>query len=187
METRTSRGAEAPPGEVGRAPLPTGPAFHALYGEALPRVYGYFLRRCGGDRTVAEDLTQETFLAVVRAAKDGVAVDDPMAWIFGVARHKLLDHYRASGRRRRLTRTLAGTEPHASLEWSDDDRSREQAVAALAEVAPRQRAALVLHYVDGLPVAEVAATLGKSVPACESLLMRGKRRFRTAFEEVSHD
>ena len=44
----------------------------ALYDEALPAVYGYFVRRCG-DRGTAEDLTSETFLAAMDAARK----DDP--------------------------------------------------------------------------------------------------------------
>ncbi len=45
--------------------------FRALYEEALPRIYGYFLRRCGGSVPVAEDLTQETFLASVDELGEG--------------------------------------------------------------------------------------------------------------------
>jgi len=40
----------------------------ALYDRALPQVYGYLMARCG-DRTVAEDLTSETFLAVAAVAR----------------------------------------------------------------------------------------------------------------------
>src|ERR1700742_183194 len=43
-------------------------ALLALYDEALPLVYGYFIRRCG-DRGAAEDLTSETFLAAMDAAR----------------------------------------------------------------------------------------------------------------------
>ena len=45
--------------------------FPAFYEEALPRIYGYFLHRCGGSVPVAEDLTQETFLASVDELKKG--------------------------------------------------------------------------------------------------------------------
>lgn len=69
----------------------------ALYDRALPHVYGYLLSRCGG-ALLAEDLTAETFLAAV----DAVRRDDPpplsTAWLVGVARHKLVDHWRRQGR-----------------------------------------------------------------------------------------
>src|SRR5215217_7144278 len=73
-------------------------SFNAFYDEALPRVYGYFMHRCGGSAAVAEDLTQETFLAAVAEVKKERHVRTPGAWIYGIARHKLLDHYRRQER-----------------------------------------------------------------------------------------
>src|SRR5262245_15788032 len=73
-------------------------SFGAFYDDALPRIYGYFLHRCGGSVQVAEDLTQETFLAAVNELKKRRRVKTPMGWIYGIARHKLLDHYRRQER-----------------------------------------------------------------------------------------
>ena len=52
--------------------------FRAFYEEALPRVYGYFLHRSGGYAPVAEDLTQETFLAAVHELTKGKRVETPI-------------------------------------------------------------------------------------------------------------
>src|SRR5215216_4068506 len=137
-------------------------AFRAFYDEALPRIYGYFLHRCGGSVPLAEDLTQETFLAAVRELRKGRRPDSPIPWIYGIARHKLLDHYR---RQERVERQPA-LEPDAKFgeialdESGEEDRDR--ALAALSAVAASQRAALVLCYLDGFSVPEVAAALGKS-------------------------
>src|SRR5260221_6395080 len=84
-----------------------GASFYAFYDDALPRVYGYLLHRSGGSPTLAEDLTQETFLAAVRELKKGRRPEMPIPWIFGIARHKLLDHYR---RRERTERLLSLTD-----------------------------------------------------------------------------
>jgi DNA-directed RNA polymerase specialized sigma24 family protein len=46
-------------------------AFTELYERALPRVYGYLRARCAGEAWLAEDLTQETFLAAVAEIKRG--------------------------------------------------------------------------------------------------------------------
>ena len=160
-------------------------AFRAFYKEALPRIYGYFLHRCGGSVSVAEDLTQETFLAAVRDLKKGSRVEAPMPWLYGIARHKLLDHYRRQEREeRKLAAVQGATEADdALLEPGDEDHDR--AAAALAAVAASQRAALVLCYVDGLSVAEAAHALDKSVEAVESLLARGRQSFRRAYLEAS--
>ena len=56
-------------------------------------MYGYFVRRCA-DRGTAEDLTSETFLAAMDAARKPAPPALTMPWLIGVARHKLADHYR---------------------------------------------------------------------------------------------
>jgi len=75
--------------------------FRTFYDEALPRIYGYFLHRTGGSASVAEDLTQETFLAAVSELKKGKRVEAPIPWIYGIARHKLVHHYRRQERAER--------------------------------------------------------------------------------------
>src|SRR6478736_1321939 len=64
-----------------------------MYDDALPSVYGYFVRRCA-DRATAEDLTSETFLAAMDAARKESPPPMTVPWLIGVARHKLADHYR---------------------------------------------------------------------------------------------
>src|SRR3972149_7997714 len=75
--------------------------FRAFYEEALPRVYTYLFHRCGGSVSVAEDLTQETFLAAVAEIKKGKHVNAAVPWVLGIAKHKLLDHYRRQKREER--------------------------------------------------------------------------------------
>ncbi len=162
---------------------PSTEGFRAFYEEALPRVYGYFLHRCGGSVQVAEDLTQETFLAVVSELGKGKRVVTPIAWVYGIARHKLLDHYRRQERAERELSTAGLTDELDDLVVGDDDEAHGRAVQALAAVAASQRAALVLCYVDGFSVAEAARLLGKSVEAVESLLARGRQSFKRAYQE----
>ena len=161
---------------------PPGVALLELYDTALPQVHGYLLARCR-DRALAEDLTSEVFLAAV-AASDEVG----LPWLIGTARHKLVDHWRRLAREQRLAdevTALAGTsEPQDPWEARLDVlRARE----VLAGLGPHHRAALVLRHVDGLPVPEVAAHLGRTLHATEALLSRARRAFRRAYEEGGHD
>jgi RNA polymerase sigma-70 factor, ECF subfamily len=171
--------------EEAQALGPEPDAFSDFYQDALPRLYGYFLHRCGGSVPLAEDLTQETFLAAVAELRKGRRVDAPMRWIYGIARHKLLDHYR---RAEQIERTHA-RDPDAELgEIALDENvgdARDRAVAALAAVAASQRAALVLCYLDGFSVREIAAALGKSTAAVHSLLERGRAAFKSAYLEAA--
>jgi RNA polymerase sigma-70 factor, ECF subfamily len=81
----------------------------AVYRRALPQVYGYLLPRCGS-AVVAEDLTAETFMAAVAAVGQGRAPGTgvTVAWLVGVARHKLADHWQRTAREQRGLAAVAG-------------------------------------------------------------------------------
>ena len=161
--------------------------FRVFYADALPRVYGYFYGRLGANRAAAEDLTQETFLAAVAEIRRGASVAVPIPWVLGIARHKLLDHFR---RQKRTGWALLSWEIDVDEETlivpEDDETAREWAIAALALVPSPQREALILRYLDGHSVPEVAEALTRSVAAAESLLARGRVAFRKSFLEASH-
>jgi len=179
VEAPTLPEARTPP-----RPLRADPeSLRSFYGETLPAVYGYLLHRCGGSAATAEDLTQETFAAAVAELRKGREIDNPPAWVIGIARHKLLDHYRRQARAERVVELPDGD--GADLPDDRDGEARERTIAALALVPAAQRAALVLRHVDGYSVPEVAGLLGRSVEAVESLLARGRISFRRAYAEVS--
>ncbi len=152
-------------------------AFRAWYEGALPRVYGYVLDAAGGARSVAEEITQEAFVEAVRARAKFDGRADPVTWVCAIARHKVADHYRRlqreERRRLRLLSERQGEETDASERRRSEDR--DAVLRALAELPPMQRAALILRYLDDLPVGEVARLLGKSEGAVGSLLTRGKQ------------
>jgi RNA polymerase sigma-70 factor (ECF subfamily) len=156
-----------------------------LYDRALPDVYGYLASRCGS-ATVAEDLTSETFLVAVDAVRRDAVPDLTVAWLIGVARHKLVDHWRRQGRE-----PTAGAAPvedpvadpaDGFADGWDVHLDRLIAHATLAELRPNHRSALTLRYLDGLPVREVAACLGRTEGATEVLLVRAKAAFRACYE-----
>ena len=155
-----------------------------LYDSAMPEVYGYLASRCGS-ASVAEDLTSETFLAAVDAVRRDAVPDLTVAWLIGVARHKLVDHWR---RREREERKLRAVEPNPGDESRNEDPWEIQLDAlvahrTLAALAPQHRSALTLRYLDGLPVREVAACLDRTEGATEALLVRAKAAFRTHYED----
>lgn len=158
------------------------PDLLALYDRALPDVYGYLLSR-SGNIAVAEDLTAETFLAAVAAVRSGTAVLS-VAWLIGIARHKLIDHWRARSREHRQLQTVY------DMGVADDDPWEERLDALRARqtldlLAPHHRGVLVLRYLDDLTVPQVAAELGRTRHATEALIVRARAAFRRAYEERS--
>jgi RNA polymerase sigma-70 factor (ECF subfamily) len=153
-----------------------------LYDSALPEVYGYLASRCGS-AAIAEDLASETFLAAVDAVRRGAVPELTVAWLIGVARHKLVDHWRRSEREERKLKAVdpLGGEHRAEDPW-DVQLDAMVAHRTLADLAPQHRSALTLRYLDGLPVREVASCLGRTEGATEALLVRAKAAFRDRYE-----
>ena len=151
----------------------------ALYPHALPQVYGFVLARCG-DASLAEDLTAETFMAAVAAVGAGESVQITVGWLIVVARRRLVDHWRRVEREQRGLRLV---HRHAPDDPWDEVIDVEVARAALGRVRPMHRAVLTLRYLDGLPVAEVAEIIGRSVHATEGLLQRARAALRSVYEQ----
>lgn len=132
-----------------------------------------------GDIGEAEDLVQETLIQVARRWHRVAAMGHPMAYARRVLINLALD-----GARRR-SRQRAELEPQGSEpELADEDAARAiQQIDdlaefrwALARLAPRERAVLVLRYWADLPVAEVAGILGCSEGTVKSTASRGAAR-----------
>ncbi len=151
-----------------------------LYDRALPQVYGYLVRRCGS-APLAEDLTSETFLAAVDACRRGVAPRLTVGWLVGVARHKLVDHWRRQAADERRLEAVASLPPDDPLLVDPAELDERRALTTLALLGPHHRAALTLRYLDGLSVPRVAAELDRTVHATEALLVRARNAFRTAY------
>lgn len=162
-------------------PAPAPQRLLALYDEALPAVYGYFVRRCA-DRGTAEDLTSETFLAAMDAARKDVPPAISVPWLIGVARHKLADHYR----RRHDRFSIPVAELPETVDTSDDwdaELDRIVAESVLARLPEHHRTVLALRYLDDCSVPECAELIGRTVHATEALLVRARKAFRTQYPE----
>ena len=158
-----------------------GDAIVAAIDAALTDVYAYLSRRCG-DRALAEDLTSDVVLAAVAHVTAGRTDAIDVAYLIGIARHKLVDHWRRQSRERRHLTEVSGRRDDAPDEIDRLEPGR--ATDVLRTLNPMQQAALTLRYVDDLPVPEVARVLGRSVHATETLLVRAKRAFRTRYAET---
>jgi RNA polymerase sigma-70 factor (ECF subfamily) len=163
---------------TGRDP---GHALLDIYDRALPEVYGYLLRRCRR-RATAEELTAEVFLGAVDACRRGIVDDVTTSWLVGIARHKLVDHWRRVDREGRRLQAVADQPAPPDDPW-DAELDALTARQVLDSLGAHHRGALTLRYVDDLPVPEVARILGRTVHATEALLVRARSAFRTAYIE----
>lgn len=155
----------------------------AWLAHALPVVQAFVFARCGANQSVAEDITQETMVEVVkhRTEFDGRAA--PTTWVCGIARHKIADHYRAQYREERGRLRVLQEVVDTDRRQGAVDETTDAVVDVLHRLPEAQRVVLALHYLDGLPVRDIAPLIGRGESAVESLLARGRETFRRTWHD----
>jgi RNA polymerase sigma-70 factor (ECF subfamily) len=149
--------------------------FDAFYRHNLSIVYGYVLRLCGGSVDRAQDLTQEAWTAFVDQVRAGRADQLDVRWLIAVARNRYIDQWR---RTRKLEIKL-GLVWNATRDCDNDDAvTRAQVLEQLNELEDDHRIVLMMRYIDGLPVDEIATAISRTVTATYSLLARARDELR---------
>lgn len=141
------------------------PAFSELFGRYRAPLYGYFRRRMP-DAVRAEDLTQETFLAVLKAAKRYEPRATFRTYLYAVAMNILSAD-------RRKNRPEAGGEA-AEPSASDDHDSAIWVRRAIGQLDPEQREILLLREFEELSYEEIAGLLDVPVNTVRSRLFRAR-------------
>ena len=155
----------------------------ALYERHSGRVFGYCLSRLGR-REDAEDAVQTTFLHAVRGLRRGVVPATEIAWLLGIARNVCLERWESVGRRSRLESPCDPVELDRGR--AAPQGRREELIGledALSQLPEQQRRAVLLRDWRGLSYDEIAAQLGVSRAAVETLIFRGRRTLAELLRE----
>jgi RNA polymerase sigma-70 factor (ECF subfamily) len=161
-------------------------AFAAVAGAALARLDAA-ARLILRDRELARDAVQD---ALIRAWRDLPGLRDPdrfHAWLYRLTTHACLDIARKRKRRVQEIELTPLTEPFIGGAPSDV-AERELLDEALRRLEPEWRAVVVLHYLIGMPLPEVASELGIPLGTAKSRLHRSLGVMRTTLEDAGgHD
>lgn len=162
-----------------------------LFGRHAEELYRFAHHRLA-DRGAAEDVVQETFLAALDRIGTFDGRGSLSAWLRGIAKHRIADHFRrrpmglsealldADGEIDSILARVSREElPDSALEAKE---TAELVDATLASLPPEYARALVAKYVEGRSTAELAAEGGRTNKAAESLLLRARRAFAEVFE-----
>ncbi len=156
-------------------------AFGLLYDRYVDMVFRYVLFRVN-DRSLAEDLTSETFLrALRRITSITYQGKDVGAWFVTIAPNLILDHVKSSRHRLEFS-----TAEFLDSDSADDPESEVVAASVVAELidcvrqlGDDQRDCIVLRFLQELSVAETAAVMGRNEGAVKALQHRAVRRLAT--------
>ena len=174
--------------EVNEA-LASDDAFDAWYLRTAPRVHAYLMRRCGQDDSLADELLQETVIAAIDRRSRFEPGSDVVAWLCGIARHKLADHYRRLERDERRwiqleVREIQVDRPVTTETGLDERTAISEAIQSLPAA---QRAVLIFAILDDRPISEVARLMHRSPLAIQSLLHRARQGFKRAYRGEALD
>jgi RNA polymerase sigma-70 factor (ECF subfamily) len=150
---------------------------HELYDASYRRLVGQ-LTAVTGSREEAEDVVQEAFARALLHGRAVQAAANPEAWLRTVA----VNHARSRWRRlKRFAGLLPALVPETPVDV--DEAARVDLVAALRLLPTAQREAIALHHLAGLPVQEVATTLGVPTGTVKARLARGRAALAVLLSE----
>jgi RNA polymerase sigma-70 factor (ECF subfamily) len=156
-------------------------AFRILARRHAPRMLAIARRIVGSN---ADDIVQEALLRVWTHAPRWRPTAQLRTWLYRIVVNLCLDEKR---RPQAAPLEAAGEVADAGADVAIDLETRERdarLAAAIDTLPPRQRAAIVLTYQEGLSNAEAAAVLDTSVGGIETLLVRARRALRTTLDEI---
>ena len=152
---------------------------------------GYLYRLTNGDRLLAEDLVQDSFVQVLR--QDSFQSGRPFKpWLYAIATHLAYDHFRSPAARR-----ITALGEDALPEPADSAPGPEelaqaaglgrQVAAAVGQLSEEYRAALMLRYYAGQSLQEISASLQIPLGTVKSRLSVGTRRLRQLLMRVEEE
>jgi RNA polymerase sigma-70 factor (ECF subfamily) len=157
--------------------------FEVFYRSHYEDLLAFALRRANS--TEAEDIVAETFLVAWRRLED--LPEDPLPWLFGVARHVLHNHKRSHRRREALVAKLGHRQSPTYAQSGnpvEDSLVETEILSAFSKLPPMDREVLALVAWEGLTPARAAVVLSCSPATFSVRLHRARRRLLQAIHSI---
>jgi RNA polymerase sigma-70 factor (ECF subfamily) len=158
-------------------------AFAKLYDCFMPVVYGYVMRRVSS-KEEAEDITSQTFEKALKSIGGLRKEASFKGWLFRIAGNTITDYYRSKGRKQSFSLEEAGDVANGKSKKAFNGVDNRVAVMKLLDELPEaHRTALVLHFLEGLTLQQMAEVLDTSPNACYMKVYRATRSFALLLEK----
>ena len=163
-----------------------------LFHQYFDRLYSLIFYKVGGNRDIAEDIVQDTFLAATKSIKNFKHKSNPYTWLVSIAYHKINDYYRKKQTKQKHYGQVASLESMDESKLGMDGRhhtdnieTKESSDAIreiLYQLPPDYRIVLILKYIEEMSVNEISTVLRRSPKSCEALLFRARNALRARLD-----
>ncbi len=153
--------------------------FSKIYDRYIDKIYRFIFLKVSSQE-IAQDLTSETFLRGWESFKNGTKIENPQAFLYRIARNLVTDHYREKGRAQIVSAEYVSiVDPREDVEEAAVLKSDINTVRlALASLKEDYQNVIIWHYLDDLPIIEVAKLLDRTEEATRVLLSRALKNLR---------
>ena len=134
---------------------------------------------CCGDTELADDLAQETFIKAFLSQETLKDLNKFRAWIFRIAYNTFVSNHRCS----RSSEPIEQAEKIANDENTDKSFEYQELYTALAKLSEKERCAILLYYMQGYNVKEIAEINETTADAVKQLLSRGRLHLKKYLTE----
>jgi len=156
-------------------------ALAQIYDTYARPIYHYHYSRVG-NAVDAEDLTSQTFIAVIESLPRYQHRGNFPAWIFRIARNKAMDHFRKDHAQDQLHPALADPSHGDTLDVVIKSETNERLRSLLHLLSEEERELIRLRYAAGMSFVEIAETLGRKEDAVRKWLKRLLNRLSSRME-----
>lgn len=147
--------------------------------ECQEAVRRFLVALCCGDASLADDIAQDTFVKAYLACDTFREDSKFTTWIYRIAYNTFLSNRRDS----KSFDSLTGNESIYTEINAEDEFEYQSLYNALAKLTERERSAILLHYIQGYSIKEIAELIEASNDAVKQYLSRGRQHLRSLIKE----
>jgi len=158
--------------------------FKSVYRSYIDEIYQYVYLRTGLNHAISEDITQEIFMDVYKGLSGFKGLCSERTWVFKITKNKLNNFYRKQYNSKIEFVEIDDYIAEHLVDPAQDIQEnmikhfeREKVRICIESLSEQYRTVIILKYIDGKSVKDIASIVGKSPKAIESVLQRAKNTF----------
>jgi RNA polymerase sigma-70 factor (ECF subfamily) len=158
--------------------------FEIVYSAYAKSIFRFCVLRLN-DTTLAEDITEETFVRIWKLISEEKKIDNEKSFVYLIARGLIVDYYRSAKNKKDVSIEKYNFDfsyDESIVDRVDLQQQIEEVYAKLKKIKKEYQEIIVLHYVEDLKIAEVAKVLGKTENSTRVLLHRALAAVKKHYE-----